>query len=88
MSGHEGNDPDRRPETQDGPTFSIRRDDDKTFKSILLILGFLVSLLGLAFVVFTGINNRTDATIQNERIERINADNRLGDRIDQCCRRR
>jgi len=88
MSDHESQSDYRGQGTPDEPFYRVRRDEDKIFRIVLFVLGFLVSLLGLGFVVLNGINNRTDTAIQNERSERINADNRLDQRISNIEQRR
>lgn len=76
------NTPNRLPSTPDG---YLRISD--IWKAIGAFIGF-TSLLFTGNAAFDRLRDWMAVSLQNERVERINADNKIEQRIDSCCRRR
>ena len=85
MSQVSGDVEDRAPEFQRTPDGYIRRST--LLQTVGACVGVLGAMLGL-YRLIDGINESFLQHLQNERNERINADNRLDNKIDQWCRRR
>ena len=70
------------------PAYYLRASSPLNLATALLLLGSFISVLTLVWVITNGIQEASRISIQNERNERINQDNKIEQRLDGCCKGR
>jgi len=68
--------------------YRVRRDDTLAFRAAFIILGGLLAVLGFFWTFSSQLREAVLIEIRNERVERINSDNRIEQRIQNIEQRR
>ena len=83
-----GRDSGGREDIHGAPEYRVRRDDVTAWRTTFLVLAGCIGMLTFFYTVISGFNSSLNIAVQNERVERINSDNRIEGRINECCSRR
>lgn len=84
----EGHSSDREETIPDLPVYRARASDATAWRTTFFILGGGIGLLGFFWSVTSQLSETLRVEVRNERVERINADNRLDARVYELERRR